>query len=297
MPTRLRWYVGSLCVAGGFVLVYLMTRLDFVRAREVAPAIAVFGAFMIVGELVYPPGQRPEPAQGSLHHRHLRLRAGGPGRHRDGRAGVPPWLGHLRPGPAQGRHQDAVQRRPVRARPGRRRGRLPRPRRRLRDHHRHPAGAGGRRARLHADQLPAGQHRGQHRPGRARAPGAAARRPPPGAGQLGHGAGPGPGGGGGRRAQPAAGPGAGGAAGGRVRGLGGGAPGQGPAGGGRGGHRAPAPPHRARARGRPPPPGDRPAQGRPDRHRLPRAAQPPDHDRRRVRHPAGPAPSAQPGRA
>ena len=52
MPTKLRWYVGSLCVAGGFVLVYLMTRLDFVRAREVAPAIAVFGAFMIVGELV-----------------------------------------------------------------------------------------------------------------------------------------------------------------------------------------------------------------------------------------------------
>ena len=158
MPTRLRWYVGSLCVAGGFVLAYLMTRLDFVRAREVGSGDRRVRRLHDRRRAGHPPGQRPEPAQGSLHHRHLRLRAGGPGRHRGGRAGVPPWLGHLRPGPAQGRHQDAVQRRPVRARPGRRRGRLPRPRRRLRDHHRHPAGAGGRRARLHADQLPAGQH-------------------------------------------------------------------------------------------------------------------------------------------
>jgi signal transduction histidine kinase len=52
MSARLRWYVGTLCVAGGLVLAYLLTRLDLDRAREVAPAIAVFGVFMVVGELV-----------------------------------------------------------------------------------------------------------------------------------------------------------------------------------------------------------------------------------------------------
>ena len=40
-------------------------------------------------------------------------------------------------------------------------------------------------------------------------------------------------------------------------------------GGRRGGGRAPAPAHRAGARGRPPPPGDRPAQGRPGRRPSP----------------------------
>jgi signal transduction histidine kinase len=52
MPARLRWYVGTLCVAGGLVLAYLLTLLDLDRAREVAGAIAVFAAFMIVGELI-----------------------------------------------------------------------------------------------------------------------------------------------------------------------------------------------------------------------------------------------------
>jgi signal transduction histidine kinase len=52
MPARLRWYVGSLTVAAGFVLAFLLTRLDLDRAREVAGAIAVFALFMIAGELV-----------------------------------------------------------------------------------------------------------------------------------------------------------------------------------------------------------------------------------------------------
>jgi signal transduction histidine kinase len=52
MSARLRWYVGTLCVAGAFILAFLLTRIDLERAREVAPAIAVFGAFMVVGELL-----------------------------------------------------------------------------------------------------------------------------------------------------------------------------------------------------------------------------------------------------
>jgi signal transduction histidine kinase len=52
MSTKLRWYVGTLCVAGGLVLAFLLTQLDLDRAREVAGAIAVFAAFMVVGELV-----------------------------------------------------------------------------------------------------------------------------------------------------------------------------------------------------------------------------------------------------
>ena len=52
MSTRLRWYVGTLCVAGGLVLAFLLTQLDLDRAREVAGAIAVFAAFTTVGELI-----------------------------------------------------------------------------------------------------------------------------------------------------------------------------------------------------------------------------------------------------
>src|SRR5512132_4402094 len=52
MSAKLRWYVGTLCVAGGLVLAFLLTRLDLDRAREVAGAIAVFAAFVVVGELV-----------------------------------------------------------------------------------------------------------------------------------------------------------------------------------------------------------------------------------------------------
>jgi signal transduction histidine kinase len=52
MSARLRWYVGTLYVAGGLVLAFLLPQLDLDRAREVAGAIAVFTAFMVVGELV-----------------------------------------------------------------------------------------------------------------------------------------------------------------------------------------------------------------------------------------------------
>src|SRR5215218_5028688 len=52
MSAKLRWYVGTLYVAGGLVLAFLLPQLDQERAREVAGAIALFAAFMILGELV-----------------------------------------------------------------------------------------------------------------------------------------------------------------------------------------------------------------------------------------------------
>ena len=52
MSARLRWYVGAVCVAGGVALVALLLGIDLDRAREVAGAIAVFTAFVILGELV-----------------------------------------------------------------------------------------------------------------------------------------------------------------------------------------------------------------------------------------------------
>ncbi|MFL6184117.1 MAG: hypothetical protein ACJ745_04615, partial [Actinomycetes bacterium] len=52
MSARLRWYVGTVSVAGGLVLGFLLTQLDLDRAREVAGAIGVFAAFTVVGELV-----------------------------------------------------------------------------------------------------------------------------------------------------------------------------------------------------------------------------------------------------
>jgi signal transduction histidine kinase len=52
MSTKLRWYVGTVCVAGALVLAFLLIQLDLDRAREVAGAIAVFAAFVVVGELV-----------------------------------------------------------------------------------------------------------------------------------------------------------------------------------------------------------------------------------------------------
>ena len=297
MPTRLRWYVGSLCVAGGFVLVYLMTRLDFVRAREVAPAIAVFGAFMIVGELVIlrvnAQNRLKEVSITATFAYGLVALAG------TGMAVLVFLLGSV--------ISDL----------GRRKGAI----KTLFNAAQYVLALAAGGAVYHAlgggyeittATLPAlaagglvfmlinyllvstvvsidqgvpvlqGLRRddlrlelGSSAMVLALAPVAVvvAERSLLLVPAL---------------VVPLAAV---------FAGLGGGAPGQGPAGGGRGGDRAPAPPHRARARGRPPPPGDRPAQGRPDRHRLPRAAQPPDHDRRRVRHPAGPAPSAQPGRA
>jgi signal transduction histidine kinase len=52
MSARLRLYVGTLCVAGALVLAYLLTTIDVDRAREVGGAIAVFAAFVVVGELI-----------------------------------------------------------------------------------------------------------------------------------------------------------------------------------------------------------------------------------------------------
>jgi signal transduction histidine kinase len=52
MSARLRWYVGAVCVAGGVALAALLLGIDLDRAREVAGAIAVFTAFVILGELV-----------------------------------------------------------------------------------------------------------------------------------------------------------------------------------------------------------------------------------------------------
>jgi signal transduction histidine kinase len=52
MSARLRWYVGTLCVAGAVALVVLLSGLDLDRAREVAGAIAVFSAFVIAGEFI-----------------------------------------------------------------------------------------------------------------------------------------------------------------------------------------------------------------------------------------------------
>jgi signal transduction histidine kinase len=52
MSTRLRWYVGSLCVAGVVVLAVLLTGIDLERVREVGGAVALFAAFVVLGELV-----------------------------------------------------------------------------------------------------------------------------------------------------------------------------------------------------------------------------------------------------
>jgi signal transduction histidine kinase len=52
MSTRLRWYVGTLCVAGVAVLAVLVTGIDLDRVREVGGAIALFTAFVVLGELV-----------------------------------------------------------------------------------------------------------------------------------------------------------------------------------------------------------------------------------------------------
>jgi signal transduction histidine kinase len=52
MSARLRWYVGGVCVAGVVALAAVLAGLDLDRAREVAGAIAVFAAFVVVGELV-----------------------------------------------------------------------------------------------------------------------------------------------------------------------------------------------------------------------------------------------------
>jgi signal transduction histidine kinase len=52
MSTRLRWYVGTLCVAGAAVLAVLLPGIDLDRVREVGGAIALFTVFVVLGELV-----------------------------------------------------------------------------------------------------------------------------------------------------------------------------------------------------------------------------------------------------
>jgi signal transduction histidine kinase len=52
MSTRLRLYVGTLCVAGVVVLAALLAGIDLDRVRQVGGAIAVFAGFVIVGELL-----------------------------------------------------------------------------------------------------------------------------------------------------------------------------------------------------------------------------------------------------
>jgi signal transduction histidine kinase len=52
MSTRLRWYVGTLCVAGVAVLAVLVAAIDLDRVREVGGAIALFTVFVVLGELV-----------------------------------------------------------------------------------------------------------------------------------------------------------------------------------------------------------------------------------------------------
>jgi signal transduction histidine kinase len=52
MSTRLRWYVGTLCVAGAAVLAALLPGIDLDRVREVGGAIALFTVFVVLGELV-----------------------------------------------------------------------------------------------------------------------------------------------------------------------------------------------------------------------------------------------------
>jgi signal transduction histidine kinase len=52
MSARLRWYVGVVCTAGGLALLALLPGIDLDRVRDVAGAIAVFAAFVVVGELL-----------------------------------------------------------------------------------------------------------------------------------------------------------------------------------------------------------------------------------------------------
>jgi signal transduction histidine kinase len=63
MSGRLKWYVAAVCTAGLVVLAALVTTIDLDRVREVPVAIAVFTAFVVVGELVAIPigqGNRPK---------------------------------------------------------------------------------------------------------------------------------------------------------------------------------------------------------------------------------------------
>ena len=52
MSGRLKWYVAAVCTAGLVVLAALLPTIDLDRVREVPVAIAVFTAFVVLGELV-----------------------------------------------------------------------------------------------------------------------------------------------------------------------------------------------------------------------------------------------------
>jgi signal transduction histidine kinase len=62
MSGRLKWYVAAVCTAGLLVLAALLTTIDLDRVREVPVAIAVFTAFVVLGELVaIPIGEDERP--------------------------------------------------------------------------------------------------------------------------------------------------------------------------------------------------------------------------------------------
>jgi signal transduction histidine kinase len=52
MSGRLKWYVAAVCTAGLLVLAALVLSIDLDRVREVPVAIAMFTAFVVLGELV-----------------------------------------------------------------------------------------------------------------------------------------------------------------------------------------------------------------------------------------------------
>jgi signal transduction histidine kinase len=63
MSGRLKWYVAAVCTAGLVVLAALLPTIDLDRVREVPVAIAVFTAFVVLGEVVAIPigrGRRPK---------------------------------------------------------------------------------------------------------------------------------------------------------------------------------------------------------------------------------------------
>jgi signal transduction histidine kinase len=62
MSGRLKWYVAAVCTAGLLVLAALVLTIDLDRVRQVPVAIAVFAAFVVIGELVaIPIGQDDRP--------------------------------------------------------------------------------------------------------------------------------------------------------------------------------------------------------------------------------------------
>jgi signal transduction histidine kinase len=62
MSGRLKWYVAAVCTAGLLVLAGLVLTIDLDRVRQVPVAIAVFTAFVVIGELVaIPIGQDNRP--------------------------------------------------------------------------------------------------------------------------------------------------------------------------------------------------------------------------------------------